>query len=156
LLWRSVSQRCHNCPMRIQMDVNRRAWTRRFLASPTIGFIQHELTTPTRSKRDHGRPAQNRRAHYWSRHQDPRRDRLQPVLGLADVLEPRDAAILLRGFDGSYRRSETLDQHCCDIILHRVDRLNIRQRMRRVQVVAAYDVGRHSVISVLSASMSRS
>lgn len=100
--------------------------------------------------------------------------------GWADeVLERRDSAILLLGFAGAYRRSELSQMVCGDVTVHRHDGLHVRLRksktdqegrgavkalpytdshetcpscayVRRIQVVAAFDVGgRPSVIRLL-------
>ncbi|WP_371306603.1 tyrosine-type recombinase/integrase [Rhodococcus zopfii] len=100
--------------------------------------------------------------------------------GWADeVLERRDAAILLLGFAGAFRRSELTSLTCSDVSLHRPDGLHIRLRksktdqqgrgtvralpftqahtscppcvwMRWAQVVAAFDTGgRPAVIRLL-------
>ncbi|WKW98882.1 tyrosine-type recombinase/integrase (plasmid) [Rhodococcus aetherivorans] len=100
--------------------------------------------------------------------------------GWADeVVERRDAAILLLGFAGAFRRSELVALTCGDVSLHRLDGLHIRLRksktdqegrgtvralpfthshtscppcawMRWAQVVAAHDAGgRPAVIRLL-------
>jgi integrase len=96
-----------------------------------------------------------------------------------EVLERRDAAILLLGFAGAFRRSELVELTCSDVSLHRLDGLHIRLRksktdqegrgtiralpftqahtscppcawMRWAQVVAASDTGgRPAVIRLL-------
>ncbi|MDV8024613.1 hypothetical protein [Rhodococcus sp. IEGM 1330] len=49
--------------------------------------------------------------------------------GWADnVLERRDSAILLLGFDGAFRRSELSDLVCGDVTVHRLDGLHVRLR----------------------------
>ncbi|WP_306840015.1 hypothetical protein [Rhodococcus sp. LW-XY12] len=45
-----------------------------------------------------------------------------------EVLERRDAAILLLGFAGAVRRSELVALTCRDIAVHRLDGLHIRLR----------------------------
>ncbi|USC15513.1 site-specific integrase [Rhodococcus sp. 11-3] len=100
--------------------------------------------------------------------------------GWADeVVERRDAAILLLGFAGAFRRSELVALTCSDVALHRLDGLHIRLRksktdqegrgtvralpfthghtscppcawLRWAQVVAAHDAGgRPGVIRLL-------
>ncbi|UPK66550.1 integrase (plasmid) [Rhodococcus pyridinivorans] len=100
--------------------------------------------------------------------------------GWADeVLERRDAAILLLGYAGAFRRSELVALSCGDITLHRLDGVHVRLRksktdqegrgtiralpfthshtscppcawMRWAQVVAAFDTGgRPAVIRLL-------
>ena len=96
-----------------------------------------------------------------------------------EVLERRDAAIVLLGFAGAFRRSELVALTCGDIALHRLDGLHIRLRksktdqegrgtiralpfthshlscppcawMRWAQLVAAHDAGgRPAVIRLL-------
>ncbi|WP_350247715.1 tyrosine-type recombinase/integrase [Rhodococcus sp. D-6] len=96
-----------------------------------------------------------------------------------EVLERRDAAILLLGFAGAFRRSELVALTCSDVSLHRLDGLHIKLRksktdqegrgsvralpfthshtscppcawLRWAQVVAAFDAGgRPAVIRLL-------
>ena len=97
----------------------------------------------------------------------------------AEILERRDAAILLLGFAGAFRRSELVALTCSDVSVHRLDGLHIKLRksktdqegrgsvralpfthshtscppcawMRWAQVVAAFDAGgRPAVIRLL-------
>ncbi|KZF03836.1 hypothetical protein A2J03_06535 [Rhodococcus sp. EPR-157] len=91
--------------MRIQMDVGRRAWTRRHFGSPDgLAAARTADSVPVNA-----RPRETGTGPASTLLVETSRSSSRPLAtgaGAADVLERRDAATLLLGFAGACRRSE--------------------------------------------------